>query len=287
MSSYIRNCRVSLATRADKIAKRKDGSRFRKFTEKVVVEGLRVVFKIDKDLSNTANQAEITIYNLAHANRSAFATKPGRVYLEVGYGSNYEKIYEGDIISTTSKIEGTEWATRVVLGTGIDAKKNARTNRTFKIGAGVLDVAESIVADLGSQIPTTYEELEEFDTEGLTISMPSSDALTNVLKPHGYTWSNQDGKIQILKGQRTLTIPSVQINEESGMIGSPSITEPEKSKGPKGVSVKIILDSSIIPGQAMTIKSRDISGNFKVLSVKHSGDNFSDTWYSDIEGVQV
>ena len=287
MPSFIRNARVTVATRIGSVKTDKTGQRFKTFGDKTVIEGMRVYFKIVKTLKPDSNKATLTIVNLAKETRALFTVKPVHITLETGHNGEYAKLYEGDLIRGPSKQMGTEWLTELQLGTGHDAMGHARVSKSFKIGADPKTVVKELLSTMGQTIPKDVDELKQVFSSGISLNGPSDKELTRILKVEGMSWSNQDGRVQILKGTDATSAPAIVVSQNTGMIGSPELGAPEKAGEPAVLKVKKLLDPELSPGGLISVKSKFIQGTFRVFRVLHSGDTHSQTWYSDIEATPL
>lgn len=287
MASFIRNVRATVASRLGSVSTDTTGARFNVFADQTVIEGLRIAFEIVKDLKPQSNKAKIVIYNLSKGTREIFAQKPVRVTLEAGYAGAYFKIYEGDLITATPKWQETEHLTTLQLGTGRDRERGARLSRTYKIGSNPKQIATDLAESMGLKIPKNIDEFKKVFSSGVTLKGPSADQLTKILKVQGMGWSNQDGRLQILRDGKGTTAEAIVVSSETGMIGSPELTSPNKKGQPAVLKVRTILDSEKAPGRHIAVRSRDTTGTYIITKLTQIGDNYAQPWYSDIEAIHA
>ena len=288
MASFIRNVRVTASSRTTFTTTDDTGARFNEYDDDTtVIEGLRISFEVVKDLKPQSNKAKIVIYNLSKGTREIFAQKPVRVLLEAGYAGEYFKIYEGDLITATPKFQDVDHLTTLHCGTGHDRQRNARFSRTYKIGVNPKQIAKDLADSMGLKIPTNIDEFKQVFTSGVTFSGPSAESMSKLLKVGGMGWSNQDGRMQILKHGKGSTATALVVSQETGMIGSPDLTTPAKKGESAVLKLRTILDSEKAPGRHLAVQSRDITGTYYATKVTQIGDNFGTPWYSDIEAVHV
>lgn len=279
---------MTVASRLVSTSTDTSGARFNNFGDRTVIEGLRVSFEVVKDRKPKSNKAKIVIYNLTKGTREIFAQKPVRVVLEAGYAGEFFKIYEGDLISATPKWQETEHLTTLQLGTGRDSERNARFGRTYKIGGNPKQIAKDLARSMGlDPSALTRENFVQVLSSGLTMKGPSADQLTRILKTEGMGWSNQDGRLQVLRDGQGTTAEAIVISVDTGMIGSPELTTPAKKGEPAVLKVRTILDSEKTPGRHLALRTRDITGTYIASKVILIGDNYAQPWYSDIEAIHA
>jgi len=287
LPSFIRNVRVTVASRLTSTSTDSTGARFNNFGSETVIEGLRVSFEIVKDLKPQGNKATIRIYNLSKGTRKLFAQKPIRVTLEAGYDGEYSKIYEGDLITGKSKEEAPEWITTLQLGTGHDKDKHARHNKGYKINANPREVIKGIVGAMGDAMPKNLDDFKQTFSSGFTLKGSAAESLTKLLKVEGMGWSRQDGRLQFLKDGQGTTASAVVVSVKTGMIGSPELTSPDKKGQPAVLKLRTILDSEKTPGRILKVESRDTNGTYIATKVTMVGDNYGTPWYSDVEAIHI
>ncbi|MDR2167371.1 MAG: hypothetical protein LBE35_05930 [Clostridiales bacterium] len=88
------------------------GRRYRIMTANLDVSRLRCTFYIEKNMTETPNYSEISIFNLSAASENQIIETGSRIVLEAGYeGSQYGLIFDGEIVQPLrSKQEGTTYA---------------------------------------------------------------------------------------------------------------------------------------------------------------------------------
>lgn len=260
---------------------------------------LRVVFNIDKNSDKSPNKAEVTVFNFNLANRAALKTgnqiaqetrAAGLAYdwplvIEAGYMGSREVIFTGNITYATSKKESTDWVTNIECGDGETKFRENRINKAFGPGTTVAQVAlECSVAldvgpgNIGEKLGTgIFRDGYGVFSQGYVASGASQEVLDDLLSSAGFTWSIQDGNLQILAPEDTTFEEIVVLSKEFGLVGSPEV-------GDKGiVTAKSLLQGKIRPGRRIIIQSEMVSGTFKIDKVSHYGDTFGTDWYTELE----
>ena len=83
--------------------------------------------------------------------------------------------------------------------------------------------------------------------------------------------------------RRTGTQEAVVLSHTTGLIGSPAKTE-------KGIRAVCLLNGALKPNEPVIIESDTLShsrGIYKIISVKHKGSTYANTFFSEIECVSI
>lgn len=262
-----------------------------KLTGQVVeITDLRVQFKVSKGLGKEPNTCELTITNLSPSRRGELKKKGAKVVLQAGYDDSFGQLFMGDARTIDHRREGSDWSTVIKCGDGERSYKHARVKESFaggsKIGAIVEKVAGSMGLGLGNLKTQTGLMKGEY-VNGYAAFGPSARELDKVLKAQGYTWSVQDGQLQILRPGEASTEQVPDLTPETGLIGSPEMGSSEKKGGPPVVKARCLLQPLIRPGSRVKIKAASYDGTFKILKVTHTGDTAGGDWYTDMEATPL
>ena len=282
--------RVTVATELAQKVKKTNGRWFNGYTREHVIEKLRVVFDVEKNLEQDANGATIKIHNLSEKSRGVLARIPAHMHLEAGYDDNLHTIYKGDITSASSKREGPNWVTTIKCGTGANAK-HAIANTTFKSNVNTKTVITDMAKTMGLHIPKSIADakgmLKSITNEGIVLQGPALPQMNKVLGPRGYKASIQDDALVIVKRGGVRMAEAVLVAQRTGMIGSPELSSPDDSKSKPNVKAKMLIAPDIVAGGLIKIESLRISGTYGVDKVRHIGDTHGAAWYSELEGFPV
>ena len=285
-----KNCRIIITHPAG-------NSFFGKSGNQVTIEGLRVQFEISLSNSKTPNHCDLTITNLNKNSRAEFQMKPLIVTIEGGYDGEYQHIFTGDLRYGSSKLDPPDWETKLQLADGDRAFRSAKVNKSYTSKTPVLTALKDVAGSMGLTVPTDTGSnglLQQFQTQyksGTAIDGNSRDEMTRLLAPYGAHWSIQNSKL-VIQRETDLTPGTLRvISAKTGMKGSPEAGAPERPGSKKGntvtVKVKMTLTPDLYPGQVVQIQSKEITGNFKIKTVKHKGDTHGDDWESEVEGTAV
>lgn len=260
------------------------------------IEQLRVEFKIEKNLEAKPNTSEITITNLGPDSRKAICEKPQIVRLDAGYSKDAgaRHVYTGDLRHGYSKQENTEWLTVLQCGDGSRAYASARVNRSYGPRTSVLTVLRDAATSLNLVLPRNVEvsaELQRQFTKGYQLYGQAADELARLLAPFGYSWSIQDGRLQVLKDEETRADRAYLISVKTGLLGSPEFQTPSAADNKKGraatLSFRTQLYPQLTPGAKVDVQAEAIKGTFRIEKVTHTGDSHGDAWQTDVEAKPV
>ena len=105
------------------------------------------------------------------------------------------------------------------------------------------------------------------------MSGSAASELTALTRSAGLEWSIQDGAFQFLDRNKSLDSFAIVLSPETGLVGSPSVS----NKGiVSGVSL-IIKD--MIPGRQIDVQARFVRGRARLEKTRHIGDTHGDDWH--------
>jgi len=257
------------------------------FDSTVDGETLQCVFEVQKTLYSMANTGSVTLYNLNESHRTELARlrqsrRRIRVEIWAGYGTDPPLLFVGDLRQFEDMGEGTETTTKV---SGVDGGykiTDQRWSRTYPAGVDVrvpvrdlvraLSLGDGNLNEVGALQLGNYTTLPRPKSfHGL-----ASASLTAFLRGLGYTWSIQNGAVQILRNGATLQRTGVRLSPGTGLIEAHYLDR-------RTVRIVAFLIPEVAPGYRITVDSQRVSGDFRVHSVKYSGDSFGGDWICEIE----
>lgn len=260
--------------------------------------GLRFAFNVEKTSEANPNVGQITIYNLAAENRALLEEPKSQIIVKAGYSgfginpiepSSFlqkdlsEIIYVGDIRLNGIKTErrGPDIATVLECSTGLNVMQESKVNKSYAPGTTAIQVIKEVADTMGLNISQFQTLGADVFLGGLSLSGPSKDVLTDILKKLGVQWSIQDDELHIVDKQLPTAEPVVLLTDQTGLIGIPT----KMSNG--GYIFKCLLNPKIRPGRQLVVKSGTISGTFKPRKVAHQGDLDGGPWETNIEAIEV
>ena len=264
------------------------------------ITNLDASFKVKRTLGREPNTAEVNIRNLNGTNQAALEEKEEvRVVIEAGYSqpanaiifgvnntfaSGRSVIFNGDLREVRTEREGADLVTRLSSGDGERRRRRARINRSFGRGTNLRTVveacAEAMGVGLGNLNRITNPEFPGAGAvfpNGTTASGSVADILGEILQSAGFTYSIQDGNLQILARRTALENTTIILSSETGMVDTPSIS----SDGIMRARTLMIPD--LFPGRKVEFRGERVTGFAFVKVADYTGDTASADWFIDVE----
>lgn len=286
----------------------------------------RIDFGVVLTSDSTENRSSIKIYNLAQSTYEKFAKEYRQAELIAGYStSGTGLIYRGLI----DRFSISKSSTDVILDIMCSENKvieDTTVNMSIPAGTPLQDAVRLVVNAAESQTAIRVGALKTLDAFFGDLNLFSTQTAINAFRNQTYPYSNEFKTQKILSGtfrevmdklafetnsswtiingifewvhndaaleERSIII----INENSGMIGSPSFTD-------KNIEVVTTLNHSVRPNNLVSITSRYLEQNSafrgenirqfdgglvcKVLKVSHSGSNYLNNFQTSITCVPI
>lgn len=243
---------------------------------------LAVAFEVDKTLKAEPNKCTVSIWNLtpdhrAHLERLSTNKKKGkgniRVEIEAGYKDNTSLIFRGDLRNAKSTRDGADIVTQLEGEDGGRTVMLSRVQRSFPPGTPVKTVVEACAESLGigngnlSQVPISGKF-----PEGTVLSGVASDELARVLRSYGYTYSIQNGVLQVLQRGKALQTTGYLLTDSTGLIAAPV------PNFDGGIEVQTMLIPDLYPGRRIMVDSTYFKGQLRINACKYTGSSHGDEW---------
>jgi hypothetical protein len=259
--------------------------------DSTVVTDLRVQFEIRKNLGREPNSCTVTVTNMSKDTRGRLEKKPVYAILRAGHNGVLHPLFAGSVSYARSDFKGTDWETKAQFADGGRSFSNARLSKSYPPSTTARRVLTDIAASMNLPIPSDLANatgLDQAISGPLTVAGPSRDAMTRLLLQYGYSWSTQDGRLQILKDGLPNARTSWVIDVDAGMIGSPEGSVPHKPGGVSELAIEVLLFPEIQPGDTISVTSRYYEGGlFRVNDVTHTGDTHGDDWKTALKATPL
>lgn len=255
----------------------------------LVITDLRVQFEIKKNLGKEPNSCVVKISNLAKETRGKLERKPLYAILRAGHDGVLRPLFRGTVHYARSDLKSPDWETKLQIQDGGRAYAHARMNRSYAPPISVRQILIDLAGSMGLPLPADLAALDELKQSlagGMSAYGPTRDILTKILTPMGYSWSVQDGRLQILKNGLPNARTAWVIDTDSGLIGSPEGSIPHKAGDPSELSLDVLLYPEIAPGDMIQVTSRALAGGFfRANDVTHTGDTHGNDWKTAIKAT--
>ena len=207
------------------------------------VSDLRCTFKIEKNMMETPDFSEVTIYNLSAQTENTIISQGQRVIVEAGYeGDQYGMIFDGDIIQPLrSKEEGVTYSLTLVAQDGDLFLNSGLVNASYKAGQTPRSIAYEVTSKAAEpiEIASISENLENTVLpRGKAVFGLARDYLHQIARTEEAVFYVADRKVNIVKAKDMPTSRAIDLTPATGLVGIPEQTE-------QGIQGKCLLNPMI------------------------------------------
>ena len=285
-------------------------------------EKLFIKFEVKREVDSASASGKIEIYNLNESNETRIRERGQPIKLLAGYGDRLDLLAEGTTGNINREREGLDRITRIEYRGNVELLIGATFNRAYRGLVPVRHIVRDAIEGRAARRPPPRHIVEAVGTGDLSalpgiqgLSLGALDAipgdatemdfsfggpvkklLTQLLRPLEVEWYEDNGIIRFSRRGMSTDDRVVMISEDSGMIGSPTITE-------KGIKVRMLLDPRLGLDSRIRVESRvrgraasgdaanqrvfEASGEHKVLSLVHQGDNRGGEFFTEVEAKRL
>ena len=261
----------------------------------LTIEGLRIAFDVERQSDATQNKGKATIYNLAPENEDRVYERADDVRIHAGYPETQALVFDGFSERVQRVREKLSRQTIIKLG---DAVRKAGTTAPTLSGETslslrgpqpVADIVRAIARDIG--LPTgPLDAIPAAATYTNWIySGQAAAALSTVLKTVGCTWFEDNGVLRVNRPMQAGSgampqsdAPTISVSPDSGLLDRPTETD-------EGAEVTMLLNPAVVVGCRIELESKSLSGAWKVVRLRHNGDNWHTgtfTTWVDLRALQ-
>jgi hypothetical protein len=240
---------------------------------------MQVAFTVKRTLKTQANTVDLRLYNLTAAHRAELSALPqATVQIDAGYVGQSSTIFLGDLRTHNTVREGTELVTQLSAGDGEKLMQTKRISQSFRKGSKTIDIVKALAAALGvdpgnlAQASAKLLPFGDMFSMGTVCSGSAAREMTRVLKAVGFTWSIQNGKLQILSIKDVVAGSALLLTSQSGLLDSPTIDKDGF------LNCRSLMIPDVFPGRLLVLVSESLSGNFRIEETSHSGDFKGSNW---------
>ena len=260
----------------------------------VAVESLKIDFSVTKDENKENNEATITIWNMSNDTRSIFEQTGTSIVIQAGYESTGAGVlFSGTVQRTEPVYSGADVGLSMEVSDGADILSDKFISKSWSGKVFPDEVVNFLVKDIGSPFRIEGAPLprKPYNNGYVAYGSPLT-VLEKVLGRIGYIFNIQDGEIKIYPREGGIFRSVFEISPTTGMIGYPKKLNLSKRdrrrRGNKvGYSVRMLLNSSLAPGGRLRIKSRTVTGEFRIVNIEHNGSNWEDDYSSTVEVYEL
>lgn len=295
---YGRLCRLEVLSRDTFSAISSQG-----YTEAVSFEYHRIQFNVTKSITPEENGAEIIITN---RKIDTVISERSVVKLYAGYSmAEGEKLlFMGDVINIRHVVEGPDINTVLTCKEAVVALREP-ISLSYGEGTSLVTILEDLankVQEANRVSRVSDQDMERMyflntlvanrvlSKSGFSHIGDTATVLDNLCEPLGLQWSVQNAKLHFVPREGFNRTQTVVLSSDSGLVGSVTPIEEQKSGKEfivKGYKAQTLLFPEILPGDPVSITSRNKSGVFRVEEIEHNGDTHGDRWNSNLKVLEV
>jgi len=212
--------------------------------------------QVEKTDDFFANKAVIELLNLS-PDSQRFVESPGMaVRVDVGYGGDTGMLFLGDISKVLNKKDKAEDVCRIEAGDGERSLSDSHVDISLGPGSTNRQAFQRIKDALGMTSTAMTEFREIKYNRGYHFSGQARKAMNQILRDVGYTWSVQNGEIQVVPENESTGEVAVVLQASTGLLEYPQKgTSTESDDAGYDWSFKSLLNKEIIPGRLVNLVS--------------------------------
>lgn len=259
---------------------------------------LHISFSLEKSEVQSPNTGQITLWNLSPAHLSVLNQKDCTVTLKAGYANSMPLTFVGDITNVITEKDGADTMTKIEAVDGRIALRDSYVTLSYASKIGSKTILEDTAGKMG--VPIVFSQTATFvDFPGYSFVGIAKDSLNKVCATNQLVWTLQNGILQITKPNEPITMRAFLISPDTGLIGIPkSLTKGEKNSGNAtsnsatnqaqiGYEIVYLMNAAIGVNDYIQLKSKDVSGNFRVSKLQLEGDNIAGDWLCTAEVLEL
>ena len=245
----------------------------------LTIDSLRISLGIEREIDKTQDKGEINIYNLNDEHEERIYDRRDSITVLAGYPQTTAIVFQGKVQDVTKARENLARVTNIKLGDYV-RDNNTLSGVYSDSWAGHISVREIAVDIITKGLGLTAGPLDAIPGDATFLNFywggqSAGVALSRLLDPVRCLWAEEDGRVRVHRENKLQSdAPSVSISPQTGMIESPIATD-------QGAECRMFLNPAIRLGSVLTIQARILSGRWKVVGIRHQGDNWSgkfETW---------
>ena len=257
---------------------------------------LRLTFDIIHEWGGNRSMANIAIYGMSRKTEGKIFKEYDEISLSAGYESSHGMLFNGQIKNVVKERNGPDRITRIfALADRIQSDK-AIISKTAGEGSSVVEIIKLLGTAIGRPVVIDEDDFSDDPVyaRGKPLAGDPVLILRDLADAHDFNFTLEGNRIRVLKKGSALKNRPLLIGQDTGMIGSPEVTE-------YGVNVSVNLNPGVRLGQKIEIDSRTPNvaissvlyqnietvvdvGTYTVQQISHSGDSHGDKWESKLTG---
>jgi hypothetical protein len=239
-------------------------------------EELDLEYTVPFDDDTEANEAEIVVYNLSKTTIDAIKYN-NPISITSGYRNDTGVIFEGFISKVITKCLGVDKVTIIYALDDNDLKERDLVETTYKAGTKASYILKDLIGKL--KLPCAVFKVKRDWTykDEVKVDGGLMDNIKKYAEVCGISVYINKGKVyarHLSEGDNIY----FTVNADTGLIDSPEefeeeITAEDYKDTIKGYKFKMLLQHRMTTAAIITLKSQEVSGEFRVRSGKHIFNN--------------
>ena len=244
---------------------------------------LRIAFSISRSEDKTGNNATLDVWNLSPAHEEMITGKDCYVEIQAGYeDTRLLTVFTGYVTYGDGELVGADWKVSLEL---VDGRVPVRDTFVSKSYAGATS-NKKLIDDIAREMQLTVSYADDCQFKdipnGYSFIGQGARSLDKACAASGLHWYIDNNVLYVKKVAGSKNLQVYELSAETGLIGYPKkITQSGKSEGDKdiiGYEVSYLLNADIHIGDYVHLKTKRVQGNYRVKSLKISGDTHTDNW---------
>lgn len=239
----------------------------------------RMSISISRDGANSPARCAARIFNIAPEKETRIGERQGQLVVKAGYGDTLAQVFAGPITRVSRERNNDATARVVVVRAGSeDIDPNKPGGGTVSRGYDGPRSVKAIIRDIASDMGLRTGPLDAIpDMEiSWSYSGQASAALSDILaRIPGATSYIADGELRItVSGESDSDSNRIHLSPRTGLLGVPTVTDEGNEDRSLGAQCRAFLDPRIKMGTVIDLDSDALSGQYKVVSMQVSLDNW-------------
>lgn len=245
---------------------------------------LHISFSIQRSDLETQNTGHVTLWNLNKAHLAMLDEKDCVLALRAGYGNRMPLIFTGIVTQAVTTNDNADRKTDIDVVDNLVEIRDTYVTIAYNGKVNWKTIFDDVAAQMGVAISYSYNAEFVDIANGFSFVGPARDILTKGCACCKLAWSLQNGVIQVKKPGDVMSREVFVLSEATGLLGIPArVTEAatkddEKTKSEVGWDVEYFMNGAINIDDYVFLKSKIVTGYFRVYSLDISGDNVTGDW---------
>lgn len=246
---------------------------------------LDIEFTVPYDDDTEANEAEIIIYNLSETTiQSLKYNNP--ISITAGYKNDSGVIFKGFISKVITKFDGVDKITTISAIDDCDLEERNLVDISYKQGTKASYILKDLIGKIKLPLVVFRPRRDWTYKDEVNVDGGLMENIRNFAEICGISVYINKGGIyarHLTDGDNINFI----VSEDTGLIESPEEFEEEVQAEDykdvvKGYRFRMLLQPRITTGAIITLKSRDVSGQFRVRSGEHTFNSEEAVTYCEV-----